>query len=69
MSKTKNINCKYCGMGHQPKADGMHWIVKSIIPARINIVECAYAKAGEVSPIQLAPQPRPPVSAPSGSGK
>ena len=48
----KKINCKYCGMGHAPRSDGNHWIVKSIVPARINIVECAYHKAGEVSPIQ-----------------
>jgi hypothetical protein len=50
---SKKINCKYCGMGHAPKADGNHWIVKSIVPARISIVECAYHKAGEVSPIAL----------------
>jgi len=52
---TKKINCKWCGMGHQPKADGKHWIVKSIIPARIDIRECAYAKVGEESPIALKP--------------
>lgn len=39
-------------MGHAPRSDGYHWIVKSIIPARIEIRECAYHKAGEVSPIQ-----------------
>jgi hypothetical protein len=50
--KAKKINCKYCGMGHAPRSDGNHWIVKSIIPARINIAECAYHKAGQVSPIQ-----------------
>lgn len=50
---TKKINCKWCGMGHAPKADGNHWIVKSIIPAKITIAECAYHKAGAVSPIQL----------------
>jgi hypothetical protein len=48
---SKKINCKWCGMGHPPKADGNHWIVKSIIPARIDIKECAYHKVGEVSPI------------------
>lgn len=52
MLKQKKINCKWCGMGHAPRADGNHWIVKSIIPARIDIRECAYHKAGEVSPIQ-----------------
>jgi hypothetical protein len=48
----KKINCKWCGMGNAPRADGDHWIVKSIIPARIDIRECAYHKAGEVSPLQ-----------------
>jgi hypothetical protein len=55
-TKAKKINCKYCGMGHSPRPDGNHWIVKSIVPARINIVECAYHKAGQVSPIQLDPE-------------
>jgi len=54
----KKINCKWCGMGHAPRSDGNHWIVKSIIPARIDIRECAYHKAGEVSPI-APPQPSP----------
>jgi hypothetical protein len=45
------INCRWCGMGHSPKPNGEHWIVKSIIPARIDIRECAYHKAGAVSPI------------------
>jgi hypothetical protein len=49
----KKINCKWCGMGHAPRSDGQHWIVKSIIPARIDIKECAYHKVGETSPIQL----------------
>jgi hypothetical protein len=40
-------------MGHPPRDDGNHWIVKSIIPAKIDIKECAYHKVGEVSPIQL----------------
>ncbi len=48
----KTINCKWCGMGHRPEASGDHWVVKSIVPARIDIKECAYHKAGEVSPIQ-----------------
>lgn len=48
----KKINCKWCGMGHAPRSDGNHWIVKSIVPARIDIKECAYHKAGEVSPVQ-----------------
>lgn len=56
---SKKINCKYCGMGHAPKADGMHFIVTSVIPARITIVECAYAKAGEVSPIQQSAKAQP----------
>jgi hypothetical protein len=53
MAKRKTVNCKYCGMGHDPRADGNHWIVKSIIPARIDIRECAYHKAGMASPIQM----------------
>lgn len=51
----KKINCKWCGMGDAPNADGNHWIIKSVIPAKIDIKECAYHKAGEVSPIQRAP--------------
>ena len=50
--KRKKINCKWCGMGDAPRSDGNHWIVKSIWPPKINIKECAYHKAGEVSPIQ-----------------
>jgi len=41
-------------MGHAPRSDGNHWFVKSIFPAKIDIKECAYHKAGEVSPIQQA---------------
>jgi len=55
MSKPKKINCKWCGMGHQPNANGEHWIVKSIARPQIDIRECAYHKAGEVSPIQKKP--------------
>ena len=51
----KKINCKWCGMGDAPRADGNHWIVKSIIPAKLDIKECAYHKAGTVSPIQRPP--------------
>lgn len=54
MNKPKKINCKWCGMGHEPRENGEHWVVKSIIPARINISECAYHKAGEISPLQKA---------------
>lgn len=52
MAKQKKINCKWCGMGDAPRSDGNHWIVKSFIPASMKIVECAYHKAGQVSPIQ-----------------
>lgn len=59
-SKPKKINCKWCGMGHAPRSDGNHWVLKSISPARIDIKECAYHKAGEVSPIQhVTPIPKP----------
>jgi hypothetical protein len=50
--KPKKINCKWCGMGHAPRSDGNHWIVKSFFPPTIDIRECAYHKAGEVSPSQ-----------------
>jgi len=39
MTQTKQ-KCRYCREGHAPKDDGNHWIVKSIIPAKINIVKC-----------------------------
>ena len=55
MAKVKQINCKWCGMGDAPRADGNHWVVRSIIPAKIDIKECAYHKAGKVSPIQRPP--------------
>ena len=50
--KPKKISCKWCGMGHAPCSNGNHWIVRSIFPVKIDIKECAYHKAGEVSPIQ-----------------
>ncbi len=34
--------CRYCAQGHEPK-NGEHWIVKSIIPARIDIRKCTNA--------------------------
>ncbi len=49
----RKINCKWCGMGHPPREDGNHWIIKSIIPARFDIKECAYHKAGTTSPIMI----------------
>ena len=53
MAKPKKINCKWCGMGHAPRPDGNHWIATSIMPdARLEVRECAYHKAGTVSPIQ-----------------
>jgi hypothetical protein len=36
----KAKQCKYCATGHRPNAQGEHWIVKSIIPARITIRKC-----------------------------
>jgi len=58
MAKPKTINCKWCGMGHAPHADGNHWIMRSIMPdARFEPRECAYHKAGTVSPIQRAAHP------------
>ena len=52
----KKINCKWCRWGNAPRSDGNHWIVKTLGPVEIDIKECAYHKAGEVSPIQLKPQ-------------
>lgn len=49
----KKINCKWCGIGHRPRDDGDHWIVKSVFPPRIDIKECAYHKAGQIRPIAI----------------
>ena len=32
--------CRYCRDGSVPKENGEHWIVKSIIPAKIDIRKC-----------------------------
>lgn len=45
MSKAKKVNCKWCGMGHAPRSDGNHWIVRSLSLPTIDIKECAYHKA------------------------
>lgn len=41
----KQPQCKWCDQGHGVKKDGSHWIVKSIIPARLTIVACKKAAA------------------------
>ncbi len=33
-------NCPYCAKGNAPNEKGDHWIVKSIIPAKIDIRKC-----------------------------
>jgi hypothetical protein len=49
---SKKATCKWCDSGNVPWLDGReHWIVKSIILARIDIQECGYYKAGQVSPL------------------
>lgn len=37
--------CKYCAGGNVADESGNHWIVKSIIPAKIMIKKCTEAKA------------------------
>ncbi len=32
--------CKWCEEGREPNEKGDHWIVQSIIPAKIKIVKC-----------------------------
>lgn len=32
--------CPYCKAGNTPNEKGDHWIVKSIMPAKINIRKC-----------------------------
>jgi hypothetical protein len=50
--RKKIVRCALCESGHIPNERGEHWIVKSIIPARITIKECkrmtaeAIAKTG-----------------------
>jgi hypothetical protein len=39
MSKPKKP-CRYCRDGNVPNEKGEHWIVKSIIPAKIDIRKC-----------------------------
>ena len=38
--------CRYCANGVK-LIDGDHWVVKSIIPARIDIVKCTATPAQE----------------------
>lgn len=37
MNKSK---CSYCRSGNEPNEQGEHWIVKSIIPAKIDVRKC-----------------------------
>jgi len=41
----KARKCRYCAAGNVANSDGEHWIVKSIIPARIDIRICTAAKS------------------------
>ena len=36
--------CKYCLTGNVANEDGEHWIVKSVIPAKIDIRKCTEVK-------------------------
>lgn len=38
------MKCRYCRAGDTPNENGEHWIVKSILPARIDIRKCADGK-------------------------
>lgn len=35
------MKCRWCRKGHKPAQDGYHYIVKSVVRARINIIVCA----------------------------
>ena len=41
LNEAQKAKCRYCRDGHVPNEKGEHWIVKSIIPARIDIRKCA----------------------------
>lgn len=44
--KTKpKARCRYCAQGLVANDKGEHWIVKSIIPARIDIRRCTEARS------------------------
>lgn len=43
--------CKYCEAGHSPNDSGEHWMVKSIIPAHIDIVKCAASTKRKAAPM------------------
>jgi hypothetical protein len=42
--------CRYCAAGNVANEKGEHWIVKSVIPARIDIRRCTAALADRVQP-------------------
>jgi hypothetical protein len=42
--------CRYCAAGNVPNGKGEHWIVKSVIPARLDIRRCTAAPADRVQP-------------------
>jgi hypothetical protein len=39
--------CPWCKAGNEPNEAGDHWIVKSIIPAKIDIRKCRALTSGE----------------------
>lgn len=40
MAPKMKTRCKWCEEGREPNENGEHWIVTSIIPARIKIEKC-----------------------------
>ena len=54
MSSYRN-NCRWCRFGSIPNEKGEHWIVKSIMPAKIDIRKCT-----AIDEARAALAPRPP---------
>ena len=40
MSASKVKRCRYCADGNVPNDKGDHWIVKSVVPSKIDIRRC-----------------------------
>lgn len=39
--------CKWCALGAERDKNGDHWIVRSVIPARMTIKKCSQPRAPE----------------------
>lgn len=46
----KQKPCRYCLAGNVANENGEHWIVKSVIPARIDIRKCTAVEAAPRNP-------------------